>query len=483
MNKPPRLMRRAAPIMAKPAPAMSLPEVAPARLAAFEILQRVADEDAYASNLLASEQYDSLSREDHGLLNELVLGVLRWQRTLDLFIERYAQRPVNQLDRAVILALRLGLYQLRFLTRIPAHAALNESVNLVKLHDKHYAAPFVNGVLRAATRDAETTVETLLASVPNEIARDGFATSHPSWLLKRWQERLGVEAATQLTQTNNTQPRTALRLNELQAPAAQTHAWLTQHEIQTRASGLAPQALVIESGSLNGLAEPVRDGWLYIQDEASQLVTHLAALSTQAGRVLDMCAAPGSKALLLAALLPAVDIVANDLHAHRLRTLEELRARLGVMNLLTQQYDATLPLPKNWGQGFDLVLLDAPCSGLGTLQRHPEIKWRVTEAKLKELASLQSSLLASAARCLKPNGVLVYAVCSTEPEEGEAVVAALRTEDSAFVDITGERLTALGLNPEDFLTDTFGARTWPHLHGCEGFFFCVLKREPLTTDH
>ncbi len=484
MNKTARLIRRPK-IDESPKSETPLPQVAPARRAAFDVLMRVANEDAYASNLLASDQYDSLSREDHGLLNELVLGVLRWQRALDLLIEHYAKRPVNQLDREIILSLRLGLYQLRFLSRIPPHAALNESVNLVKLHKKEYAAAFVNGVLRSATRDATTTLETIVAAIPNELARAGFATSHPSWLLKRWQTRLGEEAATQLTRVNNTPPRIAFRFNETQAPAAQTREWLAQQNIETRASAITPEAVVIESGSLSGQAEPIQNGWLYLQDEASQLVAHLTVSELRnqqptAPRILDLCAAPGSKSLLMAALAPDADIFANELYAHRLRTLDELRERLGIVNILSQQHDATGELPAKWMARFDAVLLDAPCSGLGTLQRHPEIKWRLTEGKLKELSELQSALLANAANCVKPGGTLVYAVCSTEPEEGEEVIANLFAQNPNWRDITAERLTALNLNPETFMTGTHGARTWPHLHGCEGFYFCVLQP---TTDH
>ncbi len=484
MNKTARLIRRPK-IDESPKPETPLPQVAPARRAAFDVLMRVANEDAYASNLLASDQYDSLSREDHGLLNELVLGVLRWQRALDLLIEHYAKRPVNQLDSEIILSLRLGLYQLRFLSRVPAHAALNESVNLVKLHKKEYAASFVNGVLRSATRDTATTLDAIVAAIPNELARAGFATSHPSWLLKRWQTRLGDVPATRLTRANNTPPRIAFRFNETQAPAEQSREWLAQQNIETRPSNLAPQAHVVVSGSISGQAEPIQNGWLYLQDEASQLVAHLvvAELRTPqptAPRILDLCAAPGSKSLLMAALAPDADIFANELYAHRLRTLDELRERLGVINILQQQHDATDELPAKWVARFDAVLLDAPCSGLGTLQRHPEIKWRIIEGKLKELSELQSTLLANAARCVKPGGILVYAACSTEPEEGEDVIAKFLAETSGFRDITAERLTALNLNAETFMTDTHGARTWPHVHGCEGFYFCVLQP---TTDN
>jgi 16S rRNA (cytosine967-C5)-methyltransferase len=459
-------------------------EISPARRAAFDILWRVATEEAYATNLLASDTYADFSREDHGLLNELVLGVLRWQRTLDFLIERYTQRPTNKLDTATQIALRLGLYQLRWLTRIPAHAALNESVNLIKSSEQPAAAPLVNAALRNATRDSATGLEEMLATIPNELARLGIATSHPSWLLKRWQARLGETEARELAEANNATPRMALRFNALRADPAKTHDWLAQHGIHIEASHVAPQAFVITTGKLSAQAEPLRKGALYLQDEASQLIAHLVGSQSpqstiRAPQCLDLCAAPGSKATLLATLLPEeARIVACDLHAHRLRTMDELRERLGVFNLELKQLDATQELPASFIENFDLVLLDAPCSGLGTLQRHPEIKWRLTEAKLKELAELQKQLIANAARCVKPGGLLTYAVCSTEPEEGEEIVAWVRGQQQAagyeFRDMTRERLLELGLDPTGFLTSSFGGRTYPHRHGCEGFFFCVL---------
>ena len=480
MNKRPRLI--------KSQPPLSRPiEISPARRAAFDILWRVTTEDAYATNLLASENYAALSREDHGLLNELVLGVLRWQRTLDFLIERYAQRPTNKLDTATQIALRLGLYQLRWLTRVPAHAALNESVNLIKTTEQPAAAPLVNAALRNATRDSATRLEEMLALVPNDLARLGIAASHPSWLFKRWLARLGETDAKELATVNNSTPRTSFRFNALQSDPAQSREWLEQNGIGFEPSTVAPQAFVITAGKLSSQAALVQTGALYFQDEASQLIAHLAAAnprsaSSEIGRnpqYLDLCAAPGSKATLLASLLPEdARIVACDLHAHRLRTMDELRERLGVFNLELKQLDATQELPANFVENFDSVLLDAPCSGLGTLQRHPEIKWRLTEAKIKELAGLQKQLIANAARCVKSGGLLTYAVCSTEPEEGEEVVAWLREQQKSagceFRDMTRERLTELGLDPTNYLTGDFGGRTSPHRHGCEGFFFCVL---------
>ena len=454
-------------------------KVAPARMAAFEILTRVAREDAYASHLLTSARYENLSAADHALAQELTLGVLRWQAQLDFFIEHFTKRKLGKLDLEVVLALRLGLYQLQFLDRIPPHAAINESVNLVKLHKKHSAAPMVNAVLRTVQRTGWDGLAQLVSAIQDPLEKLRVETSHPQWLLQRWLHRFGEEEARQLALANNRAPLTALRFHSHLQSEAVTREWLAGHHFQVRASSFAPKAAVLETGSLAPSAEPVRRGWVYLQDEASQLVAHLAADHQQPMTgygLLDLCAAPGSKTTLLASLLPEKSLlVACDLHHHRLQTMRELAARTKIMNLNLLQLDATKPLPFAADAQFNSVLLDAPCSGLGTLQRHPEIKWRATEAKINELAALQKRLLANAAHQVQRGGLLTYSVCSTEPEEGEAVIAWFQEQHPAFRDVTRERLTALEIDATALMTSTIGARTFPHRQGCEGFFVCVLS--------
>lgn len=448
--------------------------VSPARAAAFEILRRVTTEDAYASNLLASDRFKKLSREDHALTQELVLGVLRWQSHLDFLIEHYSRRKLSKLDGEIVITLRLGLYQLRFLSRVPPHAAINESVNLAKERKKESAAPLVNAVLRNAQRDGRADVA---KTIKDSLERLSVETSHPAWLLKRWIARFGEAEARDLALANNTAPRTAFRFNARRHSVEQTRLWLKERKIEIRDSALTPKAFTVKGGSLPAQSEPVRDGWIYLQDEASQLIARLAAQSIRENtesKVLDVCAAPGSKTSLMASLLPEKSlIIASDLYDHRLRTMKELNARLNVNGINLIQLDATREAPFA-PESFDLVLLDAPCTGLGTLQRHPEIKWRLTEAKIGELAELQKQLLRNAARQVRPGGLLVYSVCSTEPEEGEEIIAWFRNEHSDYRDMTRERLTELGIEPWPLMTKTLGARTYTHGQGTESFFFCVL---------
>ena len=453
--------------------------VTPSRIAAFDVLWRVATEDAFASNLLASPRYDHLSREDHALAQEIVLGALRWQIQLDFFIERYARRKLDRLNPEVVVALRLGLYQLKFLSRVPPHAAINESVNLVKQRGKKSAAAFANAVLRAAQREEGFD---FTRAIKNPLERLSVETAHPSWLLERWVNRFGEEEARAMALANNTAPRAAFRFNTLRADEAKTRAWLAEHNVSIRDSDLAPRAAVIESGFLSPQSEPVREGWIYLQDEASQLAAHLAAIQSNnlkpraSGlRSLDLCAAPGGKTTLLASLLPARSlIVAGDLRLRRLRTMKELNERLGVGDIHLVRFDAARDLPFDQKEGFDIVLLDAPCSGLGTLQGHPEIKLRMSEDRIGQLAELQKRLIVNAARQTRTGGLLTYSVCSTEPEEGEEVIAWFRQNNPEFRDMTRERLVEIGLDPARLLTPSFGARTFTRRAGAESFFFCAL---------
>jgi 16S rRNA (cytosine967-C5)-methyltransferase len=450
-------------------------KVTAVRRAAYDILRRVETEGAYATNLLASKRYDGLSREDHALLRELVLGVLRWQWNLDFLIEHYAQRGLHRLDPEVVIALRLGLYQLRFLSRIPSHAAINESVNLVRERKKQSAVPLCNAVLRSAQRDEDFDLGRL---VSDQLMRLSIETSHPPWLLRRWIDRFGEVEAGALAMADNSSPRAAFRFITERSPEPETRAWFDAHGIETRRSELTPQAEIIESGGLTSLSEPVREGWIYLQDEASQLVAHLlAAPAARRQKLLDLCAAPGGKTMLLASLLPKDSlIVAGDLHLHRLQTMKELSTRLGIGSINPVQLDAAGELPFAVPGSFDSVLLDAPCSGLGTLQRHPEIKWRMHDDKIRELSELQMRLIANAGQQVKPGGLLTYAVCSTEPDEGEEVISWFRRNNPEYRDMTRDRLIELGLDPSPLLTGSFGARTYPHRQGTEGFFVCVLWR-------
>ena len=428
--------------------------VSPARRAAFEVLRRVEEEGAFAAPLLANLP-ESLSPEDRGLAYELTLGVLRRQFWLDRVVEHFSERRAGKLDVPVRLALRLGLFQLRFLARVPAHAAVNESVQLAHARGFRSAAPFVNAVLRRATREPDYDPA---AAVQDPLERAAVETSHPPKLIRRWAAAFGLEEAASFARANNDSAPAAFRVNTFKADPNALVENLRAEGLSVTPSRVAPGAWRVEGGAGAGstLRELAAEGLVYMQDEASQLVAHV--LGAAPGElVLDACAAPGSKTTHVAALAGGrALVVAGDLYEHRLRVVAETCARLGVPGVALAAYNAEAALPFA-AETFDRVLLDAPCTGTGTLRHNPEIRWRLSPENFRELPAVQSRILEEAARVLRRGGRLVYSTCSVEPEENEEVVAAL-----------------LQSHPDFRQTQT--ERTWPHRDDVDGFFVAALEK-------
>jgi len=446
----------------------------PARRWAYDILLRVEAESAYASPLIASLPETNLSREDRALIQEIVLGVLRWRASLDYFIELYSGRSVDQLDLPVAVALRMGLFQLRHLTRIPASAAVNESVNLIKRARMSSAAGLVNAVLRKAATQLDDEAG---AGIVGRTQRAAVELSHPLWLLEHWQAMLGVEETKQLALANNSPPPTAFRINTIVRSAGDVIRDLESKGVAIRESSLARGAFVVESGPSKIVNQSARSGLIYIQDEASQAVSTL--LAPQSGdRVLDLCAAPGSKSTHIAALTDdKAWVVACDRHSHRLTTLRAGCERLGISSVDAIALDATRALPFDASTPrFKRVLVDAPCSGTGTLRSNPEIKWRLTADDLKRLAELQFKLLKQGSRWLAPAGRLVYSTCSIEPKENEEVVRRFLIGTRYF------HLREPAARADLITADGF-VRTFPHRHGCDGFFAAVFERTEDASDN
>lgn len=434
----------------------------PARRAAFQILRRVELEGAYASVLLASLDPE-MREDDRALCHELVLGVLRRQLWLDRAIEYFAKRSIAKIDLPVKLALRLGLYQLRFLSRIPPSAAVNESVNLVRAAGLRSAASFANAVLRHATREPDYDPAFDVEDAAEKLA---IETSHPLWLIERWTSAFGSAETEALARANNEPAPVAFRLTQRGQDAKKIIEELESKGAQVSPSKIAPDAWRIV-GAGSAVRDLSRTGLIYLQDEASQLVGHL--LEAQPGdRVLDVCAAPGSKTTHLAALAPESVIIAGDLHAHRLRTLDELARQQDAHNIAPIACDATHRLPFNEAS-FDRVLVDAPCSGTGTLRRNPEIRWRLSAANVDELSSKQISILSNAAAMVRPGGRLVYSTCALEPEEDDLVIERFAKEHDEFAQVQLAAAT-------DLQTENGAIRTWPHRHGTDGFFVAAFER-------
>jgi 16S rRNA (cytosine967-C5)-methyltransferase len=457
-------------------------KISRARTVAFDVLLRVARQDAYADESLRSELGDSAKPEDAALATELVLGVLRWQRLLDFHAGRRLKKPA--LDPVVRIALRLGLYQILFLDRIPARAAVNESVELVKRARKSSAATLVNAVLRKASEEStrEKSPADAVAGLlpPDRAAADrlGIQYSHPTWLVEHWLRSFGEERARSLFATNNRAPHVSGYLFE---PARRDEAMTSLREAGCRVEPgrLLREAWAVEGGN-PGASEAVCRGWVALQDEASQAVASLLAVDPGMD-VLDLCAAPGGKTLRLARAIGSNGrVIAADLHEHRVRAMKERFELCGIRNVETIALDATQPLP--FEHVFDRILVDVPCSGTGTLARHPEIRWKLRLEDLRDLHARQAALLRNALAHLAPGGRLVYSTCSLEPEENEDVVrevlqsagASFRIADpsNAIQELLRESVPLDGV----ICADGF-FRTFPPLHGTDGFFAAAIERE------
>jgi 16S rRNA (cytosine967-C5)-methyltransferase len=442
--------------------------VSPSRNAAFNILLRVERESAYAVELLHSPILDDLSPVDRHLATEIVMGVLRWRSVLDQTIALLSFTPFRKLDLEVLAALRIGVYQKQFLSKIPAHASVNETVELVKQAKKVSAAGLVNAVMRKVKSAAYDPHASKLVGADYLSS----ALAHPRWLVERWLSFFGDDVARKICEYDQRVPATVLRLS-----GAQDESALTAQGIQLAPGALMAAARIVTAGDVSA-TEIFRDGKIAIQDEGSQLV---AALVSPGRRILDCCAAPGGKTAAMASRLPKSQIVATELHPHRAALLRRLAPQ---QNVEVVTADA-LTLP--YGAEFDRVLADVPCSGTGTLARNPEIKWKLKREDLHDLQSRQIAILRAAMHHVAPGGRLVYSTCSLEPEENEQVVrAALQgspQESSDFKIIPAiielQRLQQSGelvwKNVDQLVSGDF-LRTIPGVHPCDGFFAAVLEK-------
>lgn len=457
-----------------------------ARKIAFDVLLRVSTQDAYADEVLRALLVKTISVEDAALATELSMGITRQQRLLDFFIDRHLTKSSKSLDPEVRIALRLGAYQLYFLTRVPARAAVHESVELMKLARKRSAAPLVNAVLRKIAAEASqirSPVEAVAANLPIDIPlgeRLGIEFSHPTWLVERWLRQFGEQRTRALLQSHNRAAPLSGYILDSQ------HYEEAMRSLKFGGCAVKPGSLLRDSITLEGgnpaAGEAARRGWLAIQDEASQAVTRLVGVEP-GNSVLDLCAAPGGKTMRL-----AVDagvsgrVVAVDLHAHRVRAMAERLERASIRNVEVIALDAMRPLPTDppFDRRFDRILVDVPCSGTGTLARHPEIRWRLRPDDLGELHVRQAALLRNALKSLTPGGRLVYSTCSLEPEENERVVTEVLATAKDTIHIVNPRKTIEPLLRETLSVESLvGAegffRTFPPEHRADGFFAAVIE--------
>jgi 16S rRNA (cytosine967-C5)-methyltransferase len=416
-------------------------KVSPARLAAFQVLLKIETEKSFSSVMLPIFE-EKLQPNDRGLCHELTLGTLRKQLYLDKIIETFSG---NKLDTTVRIALRLGLYQLIFLDKIPAYSAINESVNLVHLAKKQSATGFVNAILRRATR------EKFEPKFVDEIERISLETSHPRWLIERWIKNFGIEETEKIAVANNETPKLSFRFTNKTTDAIKK---LLENE-ETK-------------NDRKFLRELAENGKIYFQDEASQIVGQTVVLKEDES-FLDVCAAPASKLSQISAETTKNLIVGGDLYFRRVETMREICRNQGLKNVQVLQYNAEKSLPFA-DESFDVILLDAPCTGTGTIRHNPEIRYHLQEKDFAELFEKQLKILNNASKLLKQNGRLIYSTCSLEVEENEQVIETFLAENTLFESVK----TNL---PEKFLTDKGFARTFPNRDDIDGFFIAELVRK------
>lgn len=399
---------------------------------AMDTLVKVAQTGAYSNlQLNRTLQEAQLQRADAGLVTELVYGTIQRQVTLDHWLSRFVAKGLNKLDPWVHQLLRMSAYQLLYLDRIPAHAAVNEAVTIAKKRGHSGISGMVNGVLRSIDRNRGELQPSAITNA-DPIVQIALRHSYPDWLVKRWVDAYGAETAEAICAAGNEQPHSSVRVNTLRESREAVIEQLIAAGYEAKASAIAPAGIAINRGGNLADTDGFREGLWTVQDESSMLVAEVVA--PKAGmQVLDCCAAPGGKSTHLAELMDGKGKVwANDLHAHKRELIVSQTERLKLRNVEAITEDALKLAERFKPQSLDAVLLDAPCSGFGVIRRKPEIKWTKTAGDVAEIAAIQQRLLGAVCGLVRPGGVLVYSTCTIEKDENEQQVSRFLQDHPEF---------------------------------------------------
>jgi 16S rRNA (cytosine967-C5)-methyltransferase len=453
-----------------------------ARLTAFELLRKIDLSQSFADEALDRTflAEPELRPLDRAFIHELVMGVLRWRGRLDWVIRGVLKSPAKKLDPRLLEILRLGVYQIFHLDRVPASAAVNESVRLAKaILGQERIAGFVNAALRSVLRRKAEMVFPSLEKEPLEHLTSFL--SHPEWIAKRWLKEFGAEAAARVCLADNFPPPWTLRVNALKTTRDGLSASLGKRGVSARPAPFSPDGLIAEKNPLAEGEDLFKEGLFFLQDEASQIVVY--ALQPQPGeRILDACAAPGGKATHIGQLMGnRGEIWALDLQDKKIRLISENARRLGISIIKALLSDAARPLLFDSAVRFDRILVDAPCTGLGTLHRNPEAKWSRKEGDPRRMQDLQLALLRNVSSHLKPGGVLVYSTCTLTAEENDQVVERFLKENDGF--IPEDLHSVLPVSWHELLDEKGFYRTYPEAmireggYRMDGFFAARLRRK------
>ncbi|SHI04288.1 16S rRNA (cytosine(967)-C(5))-methyltransferase RsmB [Sporanaerobacter acetigenes] len=441
-----------------------------AREVALNILIEIDEKGAYSNIVLNKIGREKLSKLDENFVRELVYGVLENRLYLDWVIKKFSKIKLKKIEPIILEILRMGVYQIVLMDKIPDSAAVNESVKLAKKYSHIGSAKYVNGLLRNVSRNKDSIREIDLED-KKEYLRIKY--SHPEWMINRWLEEFGEEFTEDLCRANNTRPKLNIRINTLKIKREQLKYILESKGYIVSNTNYASDGLIIENPQGIIDIEEFKAGFFIIQDESSMLVSQI--LDPKEGSlVLDLCSAPGGKTTHIAQKMNNHGkILARDIYEHKLKLVQENSNRLGIDIIKTEKFDS-IELDENLIEKVDYALIDAPCTGLGMIRRRPEIKWNRTENDIVNMSDIQYKILKNASKYLKSGGTLVYSTCSIEREENIDIINKFISENEDFKLVSVDNLLD---SKENVSTAKDGyIELFPHIHGTDGFFVAKLLK-------
>lgn len=446
------------------------------RSTAVDVLLKIEQNQAY-SNLLLNQsiQKSKLSQQDIGLLTELVYGTLQRKNTLDYLLTPFVAKGLHKLEKWVLVLLRMSLYQMVFLDKIPDHAIINEAVEIAKKRGHKGISGFVNGVLRRIQREGTEDI----SSIQDETKRLSLQYSMPEWLVERWISQYGMVEAEKMCEANTEPAPVTGRVNVMKGSRDEAIQSLNNEGIEGSLGDLSPDAIKLKKGSLSQ-SSLFKEGYVTIQDESSMLVARALAPAPHE-KILDACAAPGGKTTHIAELLNNTgEVVALDLHKHKVKLIEEQAERLDLDNIKTEALDSRKAPEMFPAASFDRILVDAPCTGFGVIRKKPDIKWSKKEEDIHRISEIQLQILTKVAQLLKPGGTLLYSTCTVDKEENIDIANTFLEHqpdfewDKSFNDRLPEPLKPY-LNPTEAQVQIL-----PHYFNSDGFYLACFKKKNTT---
>lgn len=438
------------------------------RESALNLLEMIEKNQSY-SNLLLNNviKKNQIDKKDIGLLTELTYGTLQRRMTIDFYLQPFLKN--RKVELWVLILLRLTLYQMLYLDKIPDRAAIYEAVEIAKIRGHKGIASLVNGVLRSIQREGVPS----LASIKDPAERLSIETSHPIWLVKRWINQLGIEKTKEMCEINLTAPLQTGRVNTTRISREDCLKLLEEEGFQVEASSIIPEAIKCLKGNLAN-SQAFKEGYLTIQDESSMIVAHALGVKRDE-TILDACAAPGGKTTHIGEKLEnSGKVISLDLHEHKVKLIDQNANRLGLKNIETKAMDSRHVLEHYTKESFDRILIDAPCSGLGVMRRKPDMKYTKKEEDVFRLHQIQAQLLESITPLLKKDGIVVYSTCTIDEQENEGVISSFLESHKEF---EGDSTLAERL-PETIrpLVNDFKLQILPQDFGSDGFFIACLRK-------